>query len=92
MESIIQIHKECFMCHRTGDLHSHHIFGGSNRKWSEKYGLKIWLCPEHHNMSDNGIHFNKALDLQIKQIAQREFEDTYTREEFMRIFGKNYLP
>lgn len=92
MESIIQIHKECFMCHRTGDLHSHHIFGGPNRKWSEKYGLKIWLCPEHHNMSDNGIHFNKALDLQIKQIAQREFEDTYTREEFMRIFGKNYLP
>ena len=92
MESIIQIHKECFMCHRTGDLHSHHIFGGPNRKWSEKYGLKIWLCPEHHNMSDNGVHFNKALDLQIKQIAQREFEDTYTREEFMRIFGKNYLP
>lgn len=92
MESIIQIHKECFMCHRTGDLHSHHIFGGPNRKWSEKYGLKIWLCPEHHNMSDNGVHFNKALDLQIKQIAQREFEDTYTREDFMRIFGKNYLP
>lgn len=80
------------MCHRTGVLHSHHIFGGPNRKWSEKYGLKIWLCPEHHNMSDNGVHFNKALDLQIKQIAQREFEDTYTREEFMRIFGKNYLP
>lgn len=92
MESIIQIHKECFMCHRTGDLHSHHIFGGPNRKWSEKYGLKIWLCPEHHNMSDAGVHFNKALDLQIKQIAQREFEDTYTREDFMRIFGKNYLP
>lgn len=91
MESIIQIHKECFMCHRTGDLHSHHIFGGPNRKWSEKYGLKIWLCPEHHNMSDNGVHFNKALDLQIKQIAQREFEDTYTHADFMRIFGKNYL-
>lgn len=43
-------------------------------------------------MSDAGIHFNKAIDLQVKQIAQREFEDTYGHEEFMRIFGKNYLP
>ena len=42
-------------------------------------------------MSDQGIHFNKALDREVKQIAQREFEDTYSREEFMRIFGKNYL-
>ena len=91
MDSIIQKYKECFMCHRTGNLHSHHIFEGPNRKWSEKYGLKIWLCPEHHNMSDAGVHYNKALDLQIKQIAQREFEDTYTREDFMRIFGRNYL-
>lgn len=92
MESIIQTDKECFMCHRSDTLHDHHIFGGPNRKWSEKYGLKIWLCPAHHNMSDAGVHFNKALDLQIKQIAQREFEDTYSREDFIRIFGKNYLP
>ena len=79
------------MCHRTGQLHEHHIFGAANKKWSEKYGLKIWLCPVHHNMSDAGVHFNKALDLQIKQIAQREFEDTYSREDFLRIFGRNYL-
>ena len=91
MDSIIQTRKECFMCRTTQNLHCHHVFGGPNRKWSEKYGLKIWLCAKHHNMSDAGIHFNKALDLQVKQIAQREFEDTYTREEFMRIFGKNYL-
>lgn len=91
MDSIIQTRKECFMCRTTDNLHCHHVFGGPNRKWSEKYGLKIWLCANHHNMSDAGIHFNKALDLQVKQIAQREFEDTYTREDFLRIFGKNYL-
>lgn len=91
MDSIIQNHKECFMCHRVGDLHRHHIFGAANRKHSEKYGLWIWLCPEHHNMSDAGVHFNKALDIQIKQIAQREFEDTHGHEKFMKIFGKNYL-
>jgi hypothetical protein len=80
------------MCHRPEGLHKHHIFGGANRKWSEKYGLWVWLCPPHHNMSDHGVHFNKPLDTQLKQIAQREFEDTYGHEEFIRIFGKSYLP
>lgn len=79
------------MCHTVGDLHKHHIFGGPNRKWSDKFGLWIWLCPKHHNMSDAGVHFNKPLDLQVKQIAQREFEDTYGHEEFMKIFGRSYL-
>ena len=79
------------MCHTVGDLHKHHIFGGPNRKWSDKYGLWVWLCPKHHNMSDAGVHFNKPLDLQVKQIAQREFEDTYGHEEFMKIFGRSYL-
>ena len=91
MDSILQTQKECYMCRTTQDLHEHHIFGGPNRKWSEKYGLKIWLCAKHHNMSDAGIHFNKALDREVKQIAQREFEDSHTREEFMQIFGRNYL-
>lgn len=91
MHSIIQTEKKCFMCHSTSVLHKHHIFGAANRKWSEEYGLWIWLCPPHHNMSDHGIHFNKPLDMQLKQIAQREFEDTYGHDEFMKIFGKNYL-
>lgn len=92
MDSILQSRKECYMCRTTLNLAKHHVFyGTANRKLSEKYGLTIWLCPEHHNMSDKGIHFNKPLDLQIKQIAQREFEDTYGHEEFMRIFGRNYI-
>lgn len=91
MDSILQSYKECYMCHMVGDLHKHHIFGGPNRKWSDKYGLWIWLCPKHHNMSDAGVHFNKPLDLQVKQIAQREFEDTYGHDKFMQIFGRNYI-
>ena len=80
------------MCGTTQDLHSHHIFfGQKHHKWSEKYGLKVWLCSKHHNISNEGVHKNRVLDLQIKQIAQREFEDTYGHDEFMRIFGRNYL-
>ena len=92
MQSIIQSEKECFICHNTIGLHDHHIFGAANRKWSEKYGLKIWLCPRCHNMSDDGIHFRKDLMLKVKQIGQRKFGETHTREEFLRIFGRNYLP
>ena len=92
MNSILQSTKECFFCHRPDGLHCHHIFGGANRKWSEAYGLKVWLCAPHHNMSDAGVHFNKAMDIQLKQIAQRAFEDQYGRDKFMQVFGKNYLP
>ena len=42
-------------------------------------------------MSDSGVHFNRALDLALKVECQRKFEETHTREEFMKLIGKNYL-
>ena len=71
--------------------HTHHVFGASNRKWSEKYGLTVPLCYEHHNGSDAGVHFDKVLDTALKVMAQRKFEETYPEENFMQIFGRNYL-
>ena len=92
MKSIIQNKKECFVCKTIYNLHNHHIFyGTANRRLSEKYGLKVWLCGNHHNLSNEGVHFNRKLDLYIKKIGQAAFEKTHTREEFMKIFGKNYL-
>ena len=91
MKSVIQDEKECYLCEATQDLHDHHIFFGPNRQLSEKYGLKIWLCARHHNMSDYSAHFDKTLDLQFKKTAQRKFEETHTREEFLEVFGRNYL-
>lgn len=92
MQSIIQDRKECYVCRTTYGLHDHHIFyGTSNRKQSEKHGLKVWLCGLDHNMSDAGVHFNKELDTELKQLAQRKFEETHTREEFRAIFGKSWL-
>lgn len=92
MESVLQHEKECYVCGTTQNLHSHHIFPGNpNRKNSEKYGLKVWLCLEDHT-GQNGVHFNKDLDTHLKQMAQRYFEENCgTREEFMQIFGRNYL-
>lgn len=92
MKSMIQNEKECFVCKTIYNLHNHHIFyGTANRRLSEKYGLKVWLCGNHHNLSNEGVHFNRKLDLYIKKIGQAAFEKTHTREEFMKIFGKNYL-
>ena len=94
IKSILQSENECFVCHTTQNLHTHHIFEGGtngNRKMSEKYNMTIRLCERHHNMSDEGIHYNKALDLRVKQMAQEVFEQTHTRDEFREIFGKSYL-
>lgn len=93
MKSIMQKEKMCWVCGTTIALHEHHcIYGTANRKKSEQYGLKVWLCPPHHNMSDEGVHFNKEFDTALKQEAQRYFEETHgTRDDFRREFGRSYL-
>lgn len=90
MDSIIQKKKECYVCHRQGELHCHHIFfGNSNRELSERYGMKVWLCPDHHNMSKKGVHFDRILDLNIKCDCQEAWiRSGKTEEEFRNIFGK----
>lgn len=99
-KSYMQDEKECYLCRKIYDvatvnpLHLHHIFEGwGNRRISEQHKeyFTIWLCPIHHNLSDYGIHFNKDIDLEVKKDAQRKFEETHTREEFMALIGKNYL-
>ena len=98
MKSIVQSEKECYLCRKyfdicnDTDLHEHHVFEGwGNRRISEQTGAKIWLCAKHHNMSEYGIHFNKDVDLEVKQEVQMKFEETHSREEFMKLFGRNYL-
>ena len=90
-KSILQSKRECFLCGAVGDLHEHHVIYGPFRKKSEHYGLKVYLCPNDHNMSDNGIHFNRKLDLEMKKYAQKKFEEKYSHEEWMKQFEKNYL-
>lgn len=92
MDSILQKSRECLVCRDINNLHVHHVFyGTANRKNSEKYGMKVYLCPRHHNGSNYSVHFNKMLDLKVKQLAQEAFEKTHTREEFRAIFGKSWL-
>ena len=96
MESIIQSKKECFICRTnydvttTNELHEHHIFDEVTK--SEKYGLKIWLFHRHTITEPSySIHYQKALDLDLKKRAQIKFEETHSRKEFIEHFIKSYL-
>ena len=83
-------------CYYTGlpEPHIHHIFPGSRRRLSEKYGFVIPLAPYLHVCAKGSVHENPnhGLDLQLKQKAQRYFEENIgDRDEFRKIFGKSWL-
>ena len=87
----------CYLCELAGDysvksdLHEHHVFGGPNRKHSEEYGLKVYLCPQCHLYGGHAAHRNPNTALLLHMHGQRAFEQKHTREEFVEIFGRRYL-
>ena len=89
MESILQHEEKCFICGRQGQLEVHHAISGvSNRKNSTKYGLLIYLCMDCHRK----LHDKREMEEQVKQFAQRRWEEEYgDRDEFRKIFGKSWL-
>lgn len=101
MKSIMHKKDErtCFLCMVLCEdysekmvLEEHHIFGGtSNRKNSEREGLKVYLCPPHHRTGTMAAHRNKDIADILHQAGQLTFEKTHTREEFMKIFGRSYV-
>jgi hypothetical protein len=81
----------CYVCGTNAGIERHHVFGGPYRNKSDKYGFMRDLCAEHHRNGKYSAHRNRSLNLWLKQECQREFEKSYSREEFIREFGKSYL-
>lgn len=77
----------CLICAGVRNLERHHVFEGSRRSASEKYGAVVWLCHDHHM----AIHNDAAAMRNLKRAAQRAFEAKYSHEKFMEVFKKNYL-
>ena len=70
----------------------HHIYGGNGRRSiSEREGFIVPLTNAEHNMGKNSVHFNRKLDRWFKQLCQSIYEKNHTREEFIRLIGRNYL-
>ena len=91
MKSILQTDRSCYFCGSVVGLEEHHIFAGvANRKISEKYGFKVWLCHIHHTGA-HGAQYDQELNLLLKQEAQKAFEVHHSRAEWMDLIRKNYL-
>ncbi len=89
--------KRCWLCGANGavdPLDKHHIFGGANRKKSERYGLTVYLChSECHIFGGDAVHRNADTMLQLHRYGQEKAmrEQGWTEEDFRREFGKSYL-
>lgn len=83
---------ECFICGRVCKCEKHHVFfGTANRKISDEYGLVVDLCPSHHRTGFSAVHRNKDMNRALQEYAQACFEMAYSREEFIKLFGRNYI-
>lgn len=89
---------KCLICdvlgkHSTGRLERHHIFNGALRSKSERYGLVVMLCHEHHNEPPYGVHFNRKNRMALCRMAQKWAMEEYgwTIDDFRKHFYKNYL-
>lgn len=91
--SIISNEYCCIRCGRTSNLERHHcIYGNGRRLLSEKFGLWVYLCPDHHTLGRYAVHRDRDFDLTLHQLAQGMWEDKYgTREEFIKEFGRSWL-
>ena len=91
--SILQKNKRCYVCGNT-IVNIHEVyFGAKNRKKSIEDGCCVYLCSRHHNMSNQGVHFNKQLDLKLKAKMEKRWLEYYgkTIDDFIIRYGRNYL-
>lgn len=94
MKTIMKTQKgTCYLCGRETYTEEHHIFEGNpNRKHSETYGLKVFLCPECHREGSEAAHKCRQTADLLHAAGQQAFEQTWgNRKKFMQIFGKNYI-
>lgn len=79
--------EHCILCgKKKNDLHE--VFGGRNRLNSIKYNLVLPLCRECHSLNQSNPFFNDYWHRQ----GQEYFEcNISTRDDFIRIFRRNYL-
>jgi hypothetical protein len=88
----------CWLCGSAGgpfnELERHHIFGGPNRKKSERYDLVVYLCGDTcHRNGRRAVHRNAETARDLHEYGQKKamLENGWSTEEFIQQFGKNYL-
>lgn len=89
----------CYLCMKLNQNYQSHLYleehhaipGNPGRRICEENGLKVYLCADHHRNSPAAVHENHENMRLIQKDAQRAFERWNTRDEWMDLFGRNYL-
>lgn len=96
-KSIMQARRECYVCRElygtvtTAGLEEHHVFGGPLRGKSERYGLKVWLCADHHRRQNGySAHFDRGLADWLHGQGQLAFMEQYGADLWLREFWRIY--
>lgn len=95
------IMNKCFICGSGNGVQLHEVFyGNAGRVKSKEDGMVAPLCYNCHHGSNFGVHYNKELDLKLKQYAEKIWIDYYTDKNldyndrinlFIKRYNKNYL-
>lgn len=66
---------------------------GRNRQKSIEDGCCVYLCGKHHNLSNEGVHFNRDLDMKLKREMEQAWLMYYnkTTKDFIKRYGRNYI-
>lgn len=98
MRSIIQNDDYCMICteihkdYSWKETEEHHVFFGPGKRFlSDEDGLVVYLCKQHHTAGIEAVHNNRLADLWVKAIAQARYEETHTRADFIKRYGRSYL-
>ena len=85
--------RECYLCGILESvyvpMHTHHIFEGRGRRQiSDRYGLTVTLCVKCHNKAH---HSDITADYLHRKGQEKAEAEGMSREEFIYLFGRNYL-
>ena len=81
------------MCGRTTELECHHLFGGTRRKQADQLGLVVDLCAWCHREGPEAAHRSAETMQRLHEYGQLAAMEAFgwDVEEFVAVFGKNYL-
>lgn len=80
--------ERCYLCGSTYKLTWHEIYAGKNRQNSMRYGLCLRLCLNCHSKEQENDQYNNYWHKQGQLYWEKNIG---SREEFIKVFRRNYL-
>ena len=78
---------KCCHCGSNLAVAKNEVYEGAYRQRSMKMGMIAPFCIKCHDRFHNDIMFN----LHYKVLFEKEFLKTHTQDEFIKMFGQDYI-